>query len=115
MLNKYIRIFCYFQFSLLLLFLLIEEDKIFALPNPNLVNSNNNDVILKGLPAVTNKPWSKLTLNPGKDKLNARQIRNKRTNITETIIILSGSIGVLFVFGGIISIIVYYIKKKRNI
>jgi hypothetical protein len=111
MLGGYIRIVYFFQCYLLVV-LLIQQDILSALPTPNVANANNKLVNTKVTPTVSNNVWVKLTSNPGKDKLNARQLKDTRTNIVKTVVVIVGSVSILFIIGGIISIIVYYVKKK---
>ena len=99
MLDENIRVFCYVQ----LLIILIKFDGNFALPNAKA----DEDIR-----SVTNDPWMKVTMKSGKDKMNAQLLRNTRGNIMKTVLVISSGVFILFIVGGLISIAVYYIKKK---
>ncbi len=103
MLNEDIRIFYYVQLCLLLI-VLIKFDVNFALPNSKV------DKDIQG--SVSNDPWMKVTMKSGKDKLNAQLLKNTRGNIMKSVLIISGGVFILFIVGGLISIAVYYLKKK---
>jgi len=91
---------------------LIKQDIIFALPNPNLADFNANHVNANIFPTVSNNTWIKVNMNIGKDKLNAHHLRNTRGNIMKSVFTIVGGVFILFIIGGITSIIVYYVKKK---
>jgi len=109
----YIRIFYSFQLYLLLI-LLIKYNITSALPDPNVANLNGKNVNVNVIPTVSNNAWIKVTMNSGKDKLNAHHLRNIRGNIMKSAFIIVGCVCILFIIGGISSIIVYYVKKKSN-
>ncbi len=111
MFDKYIRIFYSFQIFMLLI-LLIQQCITSALPNPNVADSNGKNVDAKVIGVLSNNAWMKVTMNPGKDKLNVHRLRNIRGNIMKSVSIIVGGVFILFIIGGITSIIVYYVKKK---
>jgi hypothetical protein len=103
MFDRYIRIFCILQLCLFL---------IFGLPNPHVANLNGQQININTYPTVSDKAWSKVQINPGKDKLNAHNLRNTRGNIMKSVFIIIGGVFLLFIIGGIISIIIYCVEKK---
>ena len=109
MFDTYIRIFYSFQLYLLMI-VLIKQKTISTLPTSN---NNNMDISDKTIRLVSDKAWVKVSMNPGKDKSNAYQLRNTRGNIMKTVIMIISGVFILFFIGGIISIIIYYVKKHK--
>jgi hypothetical protein len=102
----------YCLYLYLLLFVIIKQDLIFALPNQNIADVNSEDTGVKVLPPVSNRAWAQFKKSPGKDQLNAHHLNDTRGNIMRSVFIIVGGIFILVSVGGIISIVVYYIKKK---
>jgi hypothetical protein len=82
---------------------LIKFDINFALPNLD---------VDEDIRAISNDAWMKVTMNPGKDKLNVQLLRNTRQSMMKSVFIIVGGVSILFITGGLISIALYYVKKK---
>jgi hypothetical protein len=96
----------------LLLIVIIKPNRIFALPNPATTNGNDQLAHAKVLPPVSDNDWTHIRMNRGKDQLNAHHLRNTRRSIMKSVFIIVGGVFILITVGGIVSIIVYCIKKK---
>lgn len=49
---------------------------------------------------------------PGKDQLNAAHTRDTRRSMVASIVLVVGGVGVLITVGGLIGVVVYYMKEK---
>ncbi|CAF2078048.1 unnamed protein product [Rotaria magnacalcarata] len=90
-----------------LLYLCVNQDINFALPNVQ--SKDINEIIFSSLP---NRDQLQVKINRGKDQLNAYHSTNTRANVIKTVFIIVGGILMLAIVGGIISIIVYYVKQE---
>jgi hypothetical protein len=96
----------------LLLIHFIRLNSIFALPNPHIANANDQQINANVFPSMSNGAWTQLNRNPGKDQLNAYHLRNARGNIIKSVFFIGGGVFILVIIGGIVSVFVYYAKKK---
>ena len=103
--------FYWFHFYLLLI-VIIKQNFTFVLPNQNIVHVNDQKTKVEVHALPSNQQWAQLKKSPGKDQLNARHLRDTRGNIMKSVFFIIGGVFILVLVGGIISIIVYYIKKK---
>jgi hypothetical protein len=111
MFDGYLRLFSSIHFGLLLI-LFIRHDITIAFPNSEIANINGEDFDTTSLSLVHNNVWIQVTMDPGKDQLNANSLRATRVNIMGSVFMITASVLILVIVGGIISVIIYYVKKK---
>ncbi|CAF0959348.1 unnamed protein product [Rotaria sordida] len=111
MFDEYLQLLYPFHLWLLL-YLFIKQDITFAVPQIDIGNINSKDIDTNEYSPVSVTTWIQLKMNLGKDHLNAYHSRKTRPTIMKATFIMISSILILLSVGGIISIIVYYVKKE---
>ena len=95
MFRRVITAWSSFQFCLLII-VLIEQNIIFVLPRAGITDLNGKDSD-RNIRAVSDATWAKVTLDPGKDKLNLHRTRQTRDNMTKSVLFITGGILILII------------------
>ena len=114
MFGRCVRILYCFLLCLLVSLLIIYVHATFAIPNPYAFDINSQGIDPSVPSLVPVQTWTQVNMSLGKDHLNNNHSTNIRKNILKSIMVVAVAILILMITGGIISVIVYRVKKKFN-
>lgn len=106
MFTRSIQICHCLQVYFLFILLIDENYQAFVLSHPS------REPIERNIRAINETNWKGTSNDQSKDKLNMWLIKDIRSNIMKTAFLIAGGILILFVTSGLVSVIVYYVKKK---
>lgn len=112
MFDKYVRIAYCVQLCLIFI-LLLELNITTGIPNPSGMKNPKSNANAIGNSESNSASWSKSDMNAGKYTFNAQQLKNTRRDIVKYVSFTVGGMLLLFLIGGIVGVVVYYVKKKR--
>ena len=112
MFDRCIRILYCFLLCLLVSLLLVYERTTFAVPDPNAFDINGQSIDQNVPSSVPVGTWTQVNTSFGKDQLNSNHSTNIRKNTLKSIMVIAVAILILMIIGGIISVIVYHVKKN---
>ncbi|UJR31807.1 hypothetical protein I4U23_019284 [Adineta vaga] len=90
---------------------MIRLERSFALSNLYVTNIDDGYANENILPLISNEDQIRVKTSFGKDKLNAAHLRDTRQSMLKSIPLVATGVLMLIMIGGIISVIVYHIKK----
>lgn len=95
----------------LLLILMVQVGNSLARPSSHATTMDDEYAGSRRIRSVSEDDRTRTKMQPGKDQLNAAHLRDTRKSIVKSIVMIAGGVTILITAGGLISMLVYRLKK----